>query len=163
MDKNLLFEQLLQKVLLMMENSERERQKAQTEANYHIGAMQSRYDTFKEEAQYLAGAQLKQLVELGEARISILRVLQTPTLLQPSMAVRVGAIVTVEDSIGQTRTYLITPALGGEKLLTEAGVEIVTLTLQSPLGAALAGKRVDDEATATLQGKDTSFFITHIE
>lgn len=26
---------------------------AQQEANYHIGAMESRYDTFKEEAQYL--------------------------------------------------------------------------------------------------------------
>lgn len=30
---------------------------AQQEANYHIGAMESRYDTFKEEAQYLTEAQ----------------------------------------------------------------------------------------------------------
>ncbi|KZS22763.1 hypothetical protein BMY_0590 [Wohlfahrtiimonas chitiniclastica] len=28
---------------------------AQEEANYHKGAMESRYDTFKEEAQYLVG------------------------------------------------------------------------------------------------------------
>ena len=37
---------------------------AQAEANYHIGAMQSRYDTFKEEAQYLVAAQQIRLINI---------------------------------------------------------------------------------------------------
>ncbi len=37
---------------------------AQQEANYHIGAMESRYDTFKEEAQYLTEAQKLRLLTL---------------------------------------------------------------------------------------------------
>lgn len=38
---------------------------SQSEANYHIGAMQSRYDTFKEEAQYLVDAHKLRLIELN--------------------------------------------------------------------------------------------------
>lgn len=38
-----------------------EMKKAQEEANYHIGAMQSRYDTFKEEAQMLKDGFARQL------------------------------------------------------------------------------------------------------
>ena len=44
----------LTNMLLVAEKSISE---AQKEANYHIGAMQSRYDTCKEEAQYLVDAQ----------------------------------------------------------------------------------------------------------
>lgn len=38
---------------------------SQKEANYHIGKMESRYDTFKEEAQYLAAASQKQVFDLS--------------------------------------------------------------------------------------------------
>ena len=55
---------------------------AQQEANYHIGAMESRYDTFKEEAQYLTEAQnagtsaytLGQPFKLGQFRIDRLNI-----------------------------------------------------------------------------------------
>ena len=37
----------------------------QEEANYHKGAMESRYDTFKEEAQYMVDANKERLISLS--------------------------------------------------------------------------------------------------
>ncbi|HEM8302785.1 TPA: hypothetical protein U2M43_003103 [Providencia stuartii] len=55
---------LLNELKRMYEQANVNAKEAQEEANYHVGAMESRYDTFKEEAQYLTEAQKLRLLEL---------------------------------------------------------------------------------------------------
>jgi hypothetical protein len=74
MDKLTVLAHLLSGLEIAISDAESARQDAQTEANYHVGAMQSRYDSFKEEAQYLAAGQTKRIFELGRARHAILAI-----------------------------------------------------------------------------------------
>lgn len=65
MDKISIKSELIKLVMIQVEQKinhySGEMKKAQEEANYHIGAMQSRYDTFKEEAQMLKDGFARQL------------------------------------------------------------------------------------------------------
>ena len=64
---------IIEKVENQIRNAERGQSDAIEESKAHKGAMASRYDTFKEEAQYLAGGYAAQLVELNK----ILRALKS--------------------------------------------------------------------------------------
>ena len=59
--------QVLKNVEAELERAIDEQKEAQSEANSHVGAMESRYDTFKEEAQYLAAAHGKRIQDLTRA------------------------------------------------------------------------------------------------
>ena len=81
---------------------------AQTEANYHIGAMQSRYDTFKEEAQYLVAAQQIRVIDL-EQKISqcdnLIIKLNSPNF--KFNTIEMGAMFSVIDFDGNKRRYFL--------------------------------------------------------
>ncbi|KKS95606.1 MAG: hypothetical protein UV75_C0011G0020, partial [Candidatus Giovannonibacteria bacterium GW2011_GWA1_43_15] len=53
--KTVIIDRIIDKVETQIKNTERGRLDAIEESKAHKGAMASRYDTFKEEAQYLAG------------------------------------------------------------------------------------------------------------
>lgn len=59
-----ILEEAISSITAMIENTKDAAQDSQTEANYHKGAMQSRYDTFKEEAQYMVAASRERLSAL---------------------------------------------------------------------------------------------------
>lgn len=63
-DKVSTLEQGIAEVKKMIDMAKKNMKEAQEEANYHKGAMESRYDTFKEEAQYLVAANEKRISEL---------------------------------------------------------------------------------------------------
>lgn len=88
---------------------------AQAEANYHIGAMQSRYDTFKEEAQYLVAAQQIRVIDL-EQKISqcdnLIIKLSNPNF--KFNTIEMGAMFSVIDFNENKRKYFfITPGGNG--------------------------------------------------
>ena len=62
--KNIIIENIITSVEKQIKTAERGRKDAMEEFKFHKGIMDSRYDTFKQEAEFLTGAYDKRLVEL---------------------------------------------------------------------------------------------------
>ena len=68
-----------------------------------------------------------------------------------------GALLVVEED-GRRTQYFVAPAGGGSVL----GSDVQVITPASPLGRALAGKRVDDEVELKVGGKTRELTIADI-
>ncbi len=104
-------------------------------------------DTRSTEAGYLARG-LAERVETLRDGIRALALLPVRDLGSDDVAVP-GALVTLIDDDGEEALYLLAPAGGGERLAI-AGRDILVLTPQSPLGAAIAGRRRGDAVEVDL-------------
>jgi transcription elongation GreA/GreB family factor len=109
-------------------------------------------DTRGLEQSYLARGQAQRVAEL-EAAVADTTVL----VLRELTAVAQTALVTVEED-GDEVTYFLAPYGGGTVLA--GGVQVVTPS--SPLGAALLGKRVDDEIEVRLPGRVRTLLIVAV-
>jgi len=116
---------------------------------------ENKYDTRALEASYLASAQVDRMVDLKQL-IGFYEVL-VPTELG---AVQVGALVQLEDDRG-SRWVFIAPHGGGKRVVVGAE-EVTVLTPRSPLGRALAGLGVDDEATWETPGGQRTLEIVSV-
>ncbi|MDO8750456.1 MAG: transcription elongation factor GreA [Dehalococcoidia bacterium] len=74
----------------------------------------------------------------------------------PSGSVELGAVVTVVDPQGKTRTYTIVGS-------TEADPTKGRISNESPVGKALLGRKVGEEAEVTTPAGVAKFSITKIE
>ena len=108
---------------------------AQERANEAEGAMVSRYDTFKEEGQYLAGG-LKIRAMEAASQIEIIRSAMECLPEEMDGVVRLYAFVGVEFADGQKAEYFLFPVMGGEKI----GNGITVITPDSPLGRTLMNR-----------------------
>lgn len=112
------------------------------------GAMISRYDTFLEEAQYLAGGQSKRLA----ISLDVVEALQSLLAKNPntaSLAV-VGSIVTATHlSTNECKKYLmVMDGAGGDHFFyPRGGVEILSLSVLSPLGRCMFEQEEGDTFT----------------
>ena len=128
---------------------------AQNDANEAEGAMVSRYSTFKEEAQYLAGG-LKGRLNAIQADIAMIKQLLELTIRRNNR-VESLAIVTVE--IGrEEKKYFILPALAGEIMN-----DMAIITPSSPIGKALIRKETGDEFSFTVDGKKKTGDIIDVQ
>ncbi len=142
----------------MATTAEMARKDAQNEANQQSSAMQSRYDTFREEGQYLAGGQMKRKMEL-DTRIGNFEIFLREYQERPvaSDVVRVGSLVVVVNDDEEEIAYLIVPA-GGGQLYDGAMV----VSYEAPIAQAMTGKRVDDEFTAMIRGRERRFTVMEV-
>jgi len=109
--------------------------------------MISRYDTFLEEAQYLAGGQNKRLLE-ARAVLALLE-----SLLQRnadvSNQVSIGSVVTIEniDTAERKMFLLVSEGAGGGVFScpSDEGEKISAVSSSSPIGKALFGKGSEEE------------------
>lgn len=115
---------------------------AQAEANYHIGAMQSRYDTFKEEAQYLVAAQKLRLIDL-EYNISQCNLLIEKILNTEFKEIESGAFFSVKSST-KRKYYFIIP-IGGGKFEKINGVDALCVNVNAPIVKKYLGLKEGDE------------------
>jgi len=113
---------------------------AQERANEAEGAMQSRYDTFKEEGQYLAGG-LKLRHEELKASVSILEEILNTSSFEDHVKIQLYSYVEIEFEDGNESSFFITPIMGGENL----DEDILIITPNSPIGTCLIGKEEGDE------------------
>lgn len=114
---------------------------AQADANEHKGAMESRYDTFKEEAQALRNGYARQIAALSDEAMLLSRVPITS-----SEAVHLGAIVETQESDGRSNTdmiYFIAPGLMGETIETD-GQRFLFLRPDAPIAQALLGRKAGE-------------------
>ncbi|MEK7478061.1 MAG: GreA/GreB family elongation factor [Patescibacteria group bacterium] len=155
MDKIGLLKQIESKLEDEIVAAERARKDAQDEANSHKGAMQSRYDTFKEEAQDKAAAYAQRKAELSDLLSVIRNFVSSSFIPQPGGIIRVGSIILLMSGDEEKR-YILAPAGGGMELIVGSD-EILVITLSSPLGRILMGKKTGEEVHLCIQNK----VITH--
>ena len=106
---------------------------AQAEANEHKGAMESRYDTFKEEAQALRDGFARQLKDYLDAQGVLAQIpIRLCNIVEP------GAIVVLDEI-----AYFL--SMGGltSKIVIE-GMGYLAVNPASPIGKALLGKKRGD-------------------
>lgn len=98
------------------------------------------------EASYVAAGQAARVAELERA-VGLLTAME----IVRCDVVQASALVTLRHR-GKEGTWFVVPAAGGHKL-KDGGVDVQTITPNSPLGEALMGLGVEDEAeVATPQG-----------
>lgn len=156
MNKTQLREQILAQLRSEHELQVRAAQVSRDEAVNEESRPENKYDMHSQEAAYLAEGQARLAAEIA-ANIELYASLPLPSFSADS-TVAVGAVVEVES--GKNRTiYFLGPRAGGLELTLD-GRTILVLTLQSPLGRELVGKRVGDPVR--LPGRTTPGRITAI-
>jgi hypothetical protein len=120
---------------------------AQAEANYHIGAMESRYDTFKEEAQYLATAQKVRLIELENNLSQCNGLIEKLTNSYYKFSrIEVGAFFSVKSGDGSNveKNYFIIPT-GGGRIEKFNKLDVLCVTIDAPIIKPYIGLKEGDE------------------
>jgi len=144
MSKSIKKKELIEKLYHIAQKKEVEMKKAskdaQKRANEAEGAMKSRYDTFKEEGQYLAGG-LKIRHEELKAAVSTIKEVVEANDPYEHIKIQLYSYVEVEFEDGTESKFLVTPVLGGEKL----DYDITIITPHSPIGKCLMDKEEGHE------------------
>ena len=122
-----------------IEEQEANRKQAQSEANSHVGAMESRYDTFKEDAQYLSAGYEKRIRTLSEQRTRLVTIGKEERV-RPTLSE--GALVEVVDASGSRTRLVIAEIALDEKhaqkgRIEAGGMEWTVATPDSGEGRAL--------------------------
>lgn len=136
---------------------------AQKEANYHIGAMQSRYDTFKEEAQYLAEAQKLRILNLKG------KVIQSEELIQKLMSqsskektiVNLGSVVCIETESENQIYYFLVPDGTGQAVKI-GQYQAICINPEAPIAKPIMECQLEDEIEFLFCGKNTLGIIEKI-
>ncbi|MEK7666022.1 MAG: GreA/GreB family elongation factor [Patescibacteria group bacterium] len=135
------------------------RKDAQHEANQQSSAMQSRYDTFREEGQYLAGAQNVRKLGL-DAQIASFEAFLTECQKRPVVmdTVCVGSLVTIADDDEEGENlYLLVPVGGG---IIHDGVIVVSY--EAPIAQVMFNKREGDGFIIVTKGRERHFTIVEV-
>ena len=115
---------------------------AHESATHSESVAENKYDTRGLEASYLAHGQAKRAAEI-EASLRAFEAITPTSLSLVSSMVAISSLVKLEDQDGVVRWVWLGRDAGGVKFEFE-GNEIIIITLQSPLGAALMGRAVGD-------------------
>lgn len=157
--KNTLLALLKKQLEARLEQVERDRTEAQEESNRHIGRMESRYDTFKEESQYLADGFSREAATLRAAleTISIHASAQEEHL----DTIDIGSSFMLSNDVGGKSFFLFT--VGGGVRISSHGNEYYVITPESTLGQSVFGKKMGDAVSVTLNGKEIRHTIFEIQ
>jgi len=137
--KKQIIERLLRTAEARLKEIKRAAKDARLRANEAEGAMQSRYDTFKEEGQNLAGGLKIREIELVDTVATMREILAERIYEQTPASIGLYTLVTVDFEDGEEKRYFIFPVFGGEVVLDSTMV----VTPLSPIGRALLD---DDDA-----------------
>lgn len=113
---------------------------AHAEATDEENRAEDKYDMRSQSAAYLAAGQAKLATELSEA-IGTYQTLPLP-VFGPADVLATGALVTLETP-GQRTLYFLGPQRGG-MALTIDGESVLVVTVASPLGRQITGRRLGE-------------------
>jgi transcription elongation GreA/GreB family factor len=124
---------------------------------------ETQYDTLAIEQSYLAEGQSRRVDEI---RYAIKRLQNIPlAALQKKLQINIGSVVQLGKDIDKQQWFFLAPAAGGYRCklaLQSNAINIVVITPQSPVGAAMMGKVLDDEISIQIAGKNIFDFITMV-
>jgi ribosome-binding ATPase YchF (GTP1/OBG family) len=127
-----------------IENINKELEHNKQEFQYHKGAMESRYDTFKEEAEHLWEAYENRKKEYNQKIQDLLKV-KSLLVIKPTSIVCLEEINKEENQNNkkEKKWYYLLP-IGGYKYSYNNEMEIISLTTESPLGKLLLNKKTGE-------------------
>lgn len=130
----------------MLSQTKKEINNAQVEANYHIGAMQSRYDTFKEEAQYLVAAQQIRLIKLESQIIQCDElIIKLSSNVYRFNTIDNGAFFSIKNyGSGEIKNYFIVPG-GNGVTFSLNNYNVLCVSKDAPIIKKYIGLSKDDE------------------
>lgn len=143
MNKQQIFEQFKIELENNLKLAVQAAQNTYQDATHEDSKAENKYDTRGLEASYLAGAQAKRVTELKEA-LTVITILKLRTFSEDT-PIAITALIELQSSEKNMWVFLV-PKGGGQNISFE-GNHIQTVTPESPLGANLVGKNLDDEIT----------------
>ena len=120
---------------------------------------ENKYDTFGLEASYLAHGQSKRAAELLQA-IDCYKSLSF-TAFTDSSDISLTAVVALESAHGEIKTLFIGPCAGGLQVSWQE-MDLMVITLQTPLGCQLLGKQLDDIAELVINNQCIKYKIVGV-
>ena len=156
MNKRLLVKKIIERLTAELAVYYRAAQFSRAEATHEQNKAESKYDTRGLEASYLARGQSKQAAEL-ETAIETYQEFKVRTFT-PNEVIQKGALVELEQD-GDNNAYFIGPCAGGTEIVLDKR-EVLVITLQSPLGEQLKGKKAGDRIK--LPGHKTDYRIVAV-
>jgi transcription elongation GreA/GreB family factor len=156
MNKHLLVKKIIERLTAELAVYYRAAQFSRAEATHEQNKAESKYDTRGLEASYLARGQSKQAAELENA-ITTYQEFKIRKFA-PDEAIHNGALVEL-DQDGDHNFYFIGPCAGGTEVIQDKR-EVMVITLQSPLGEQLKGKKSGDRLK--LAGHKTEYQIAAV-
>jgi transcription elongation GreA/GreB family factor len=132
---------------------------ARAEATHEQNKAENKYDTRGLEASYLARGQSKQAAEIEAAIVEFEKL--GAKKFAPGDAIGIGALVELEQ-LGERNFYFLGPRAGGTEIEHDRK-EILVITLQSPLGDQLAGKKPGDTFSLKLGHETRPARIVSVE
>lgn len=149
MNKNDLIKKIIAQLGAELELYFRAARAAHAEATHEQSKAENKYDTRGLEASYLARGQSRQA---GEIENAIQQFESMPIRdFSPKDPIEIGALVELELTDERT-LYLIGPCAGGTEIEHDKK-EVLVITLRSPLGQQLAGKRQGDRLNFEIGGR----------
>lgn len=155
-DKKALLQLFEAKILEMLRVLTQSALDAHAAATHTESKAEDQYDTRGLEASYLAGAQSRRAMEL-EQSLNVYRFVDLKAF-NDETPIASTALIELKSEEDRSTFYLLMPQGGGMNVLWE-GVKVQTVTPQSPVGEALLGKKVGDEISIFVEGKDRDFEI----
>ncbi|HXC49350.1 MAG TPA: hypothetical protein VN634_00580 [Candidatus Limnocylindrales bacterium] len=146
-DKQALVAELRARLAQSLERLRASQNEAQSAAVHPEARQEHSKDMRATEASYVARGLAERVEKLRDDVLAVERMPMRD--FDAHEAASSGAIVIVVSDDDVQSTYLLAPAGGGERLVAGRS-EVLVLTLQSPLGAALTGVRCGDMITAEL-------------
>lgn len=157
--KIVIIDRIIDEIETQIKNAEHGRLDAIEESKAHKGAMASRYDTFKEEAQYLASGFASRLVDIGKTLGALKSIRDYPPTVTK---VHGYALVEVENLENGSRSkYFLLPSGGGNTYEVE-GEEISVLSVGAPMARAFIGAVAGDEVEVKIQGTTRRFSVVSV-
>ncbi len=131
---------------------------ARAEATHEQSKAENKYDTRGLEASYLARGQSKQIMEI-EGAIKEFESLPARDF-GPAEPIDLGALVELETR-GEKQLYFIGPRAGGTEVVYLKKTVLV-ITLQSPLGQQIAGKKQGDKLRMEIGGLRDTYQVVSV-
>jgi transcription elongation GreA/GreB family factor len=158
--KAVILDHIIEEVRTQIQNSLKGLESAMEDAKSHKGKISSRYDTFLEEAQYLARGHSVQVATLVK-HLSLLMALRSEDA-PASATVSVCSLVEVENLDDGSRTLYFFSPVGGGELYEVAGKCVAVVSIDSPVGRAFVNKVVEDEVVVQLPATTLRVVITSV-
>jgi len=144
MDKTAIFAAILDAIRAEFDTLQRTSAKARADGNDQESKAEGKYDTRSTEDNYLADGLARQALAAAQKGAAYKDF--SPARFEPDAAIDVGALVLLGFP-DEARWFFLGPAGGGIEVM-HAGVQIVTLTPESPLGRQLMGLKRGDSTVS---------------
>jgi transcription elongation GreA/GreB family factor len=158
MNKEALVKKIIAQLDAELELYSKAARAAHAEATHEQSKAENKYDTRGLEAAYLARGQSRQAAETANARQEFAKLVLRP--FGPVDGIDVGALVELESG-GERSFYFVGPRAGGTEI-DHAKKTILVITLQSPLGSQLAGKKEGDSLKMEIGGAISDYRVAAV-